>query len=270
MQLVNESNYDSLVQLIKNDIDKCLYIYMNLKNYKKEKSQISVYVDDINNVNIVIVEYHNSYQVYEISKIPDNETKEIIELIKKNNPKMISGTQEFINRIYEHVKGIYSIEQGGIFLEDKYREIDDKGVINRATLNDAKDIAELIALDSGLGSHYEISDLEKQIRSRILAQTGRSYIIRDKEKIVAHTATYAECDSTAVVSGTIIHPEYRDRNYYLLLSNYIVKELSKEGKRIYTFAVDEKMYKYHSKVHKLCGNYARIKLKGEKDGRESN
>ena len=262
MQIVQEYLYDSLCRFLEKDIEKCLYIYLNLLNYKREKSSICVYVDTVDGPNVIMVEYHNSFQVFKRGDILTSHMEEIVEIVNNKKPKMISGTTDLVEKIHIMTRNVYNIEYGGIFLENKFRKVKDEGLIVEATDKDAQKIAELIALDGGLGGHYVIPDLEWQIKARIRANTGRSYVIFENGKIVAHTATYAESDKIAVVSGTIIHPEYRDKNYYFILSNYIISQLVNEGKRVYTFAVDEKLYKYHIKTHQLCGTYARIR-KGE-------
>lgn len=263
MKLVDERSYDYIRSLIKNDVEKCLYVYLNLVNYKKENSQISVYVDDINDISVIMVEYHNSFQVYKRKDISEIQTEEIRRLFCKKKPKMISGSSDLIESIHDGIKDIYNLKHGGIFIENRFRSVMCDDLVKEASEKDANDIAKLIALDNGLGSHYDIRDLEEQLRNRIKSRTGRSYVIYDGGVIVAHTATYAECNGIAVVSGTIIHPDYREKNYYLLLSNYMISKLKNEGKKIYTFVADEKLYKYHLKMHDLCGEYARMKLKGE-------
>lgn len=257
---LRKSEYKKVLQILEPDIEKCLYIYMNLLNYEKEQSDIAAYVDDEKKIKLIMVEYHNSFQVFEREKVSENIVSEVVDLIKEKKPWMVSGTLSFIDYLKKFLKE-YIYESGGVFFENRYHNVNDNGIICEAKAGDAMEIAKLIALDSGLGGHYNLEDLANQFRQRIISGTGRSYVIWENGSIVGHTATYAQTDKYAVVSGTIIHPDYREKNYYMMLSNYILRKISEEGIKPYTFAVSEKMYKYHSKVHTLCATYARLKRK---------
>lgn len=260
---VGKTEYKRIAQLIEADIEKCLYIYMNLVNYERENSSISVFVDDDKELNVIIVEYHNSFQVYEREVCSQKITEEIVDLIMARSPQMIAGTNSLIEKLKTYLDE-YVYKNGGIFLEDKYRTFPDNGMVREAKIEDAMEIARLISSNKGIGSHYEILDLANQIEQRIKKKTGRSYIIKADGRIVAHTATYAQTDKYAVVSGTIIDSRYREKNYYLILSNYMIRKLTEEGIKAYTLAINEKMYKYHKKVHLMVGTYARLTRKGDK------
>ena len=130
---------------------------------------------------------------------------------------------------------------------------------------DAKEIAELICSDEELGEPYTVENLTLQLAERIRTQTGRSYIIRENGEIAAHSATYAETEGIAVVSGTIVKAAYRNTNCYMILANYMMQELVKEGKAAYTFSLSEKMKDYLDKVHTRCGEYGRLVRKAGKD-----
>lgn len=97
-----------------------------------------------------------------------------------------------------------------------------------------------------------------QLDERIQSKTGRSYIIRRNGEIIAHTATYAETGKIAVVGGTIVKQEYRNLNYYMLLSNHILQQLIEEGKTAYTFSITEKMIQFHKKIHTQCSEYGKL------------
>lgn len=258
---LNKNEYKRVARLIEADIEKCLYIHMNLINYEKENSSIITYVDNEILPKIIIVEYHNSFQLYERETVSNEITDDILELIKLRTPKMISGTLSFIKRIHK-LLGNYEYRSGGIFYENQYRDIPDNGIVCEAEAKDAIEIAELISSNRGIGGHYDLQDLANQLKQRIISKTGRSYVIRENGCIVAHTATYAQTNKYAVISGTIIGLEFRKKNYYMILSNYIIRKLSEEGIRPYTFVINEKMYKYHQKVHELSGTYARLTIKG--------
>ena len=109
---------------------------------------------------------------------------------------------------------------------------------------------------------FSLSQRESCISSAVSVRpwrgTGRSCIIREDGRIVAHTAAYAETERYAVVSGTIVHPHYRDRGYYPVISSYIAAKLAEEGKRVFTFASSPRMIAYHDRMDRRCGSYGKL------------
>lgn len=259
MMIQKITQYEGLLSYLEEDIENCLYIYMDLVNGEKEKADMDVWVqgpgDDPEHV---LLRYYESFQVY--SRNGDLQSDSAVEIMKKYCPKMISGQQHIIQSLESTMGNAYQAEYGYVYeINDKMRfRSCGRDVVLLAVETDAAEIAYLIGMDEGLGGHYSQEKLEQQITNRICTKTGRSYIIREDGKIVAHTAAYAETERYAVVSGTIIHPAYRDRGYYPVISSHIVQQLKSEGKRPFTFAVDPRMVEYHDKMDHKRGSYGRL------------
>lgn len=253
------SEYESLLPFLEEDISSCLYIYMDLINGEKENADMEVWAQEVGGkLELVLLRYYESFQVY--SRSNDPKLYSVVEIMERHRPKMISGQQHIIKQLESMTGKAYQAEYGYVYeINDKTRlRSCGEGIVTLASEVDAAEIAYLIGIDQGLGGHYSREKLEQQIRSRICTGTGRSYVIRANEKIVAHTATYAETEKYAVVSGTIIHPDYRDRGYYPIISSYIVQQLNAEGKQSFTFAVEPRMVEYHGKMDDKKGSYGRL------------
>lgn len=255
--------YGSLLPYLEKDIENCLYIYMDLTNGKKENADMDVWVQgEESKPKLVLLRYHESFQVYGRTGLGN--VAAAIQIMEDYQPKMVSGPETMIRSIAEQQGEIYHVEYGRVYEIRSERRLPGFMNVERATEEDAAEIAHLIGMDQGLGGHYDEKNLAHQLQSRIRSKTGRSYIIRADGRIVAHTAAYAETEKYAVISGTIVHPSYRDRGYYPIISSYIARALQEESKRSYTFSITPQMMRYHDKIDRKCGCYGKLTRRVQK------
>lgn len=256
MREAREQDKEQIMQFLQKDLKNCIYIYIDIMNYGICSENMKVWIDmEGKELSLVVMKYYDSFQVY--SRQMERDITPVAELLQEYPVAMISGRRDLIERLNKECVG-YKATYGAVFVMDRYRNIKTHTEILKATEADAEEIAELVCLDEELGGHYTVKGLTAQLRERIRTKTGRSYIIRENGALAAHTATYAEADKIAVVSGTIIRPECRNKNYYMLISNYMMEQLAKEGKTAYTFSISEKMIQYHEKLHTKCGEYGKL------------
>ncbi len=256
MKKADVGDRERILQYLQNHLSDCLYLYIDIMNYGIAAENMQVWIEEKREeIELIVMKYHDSFQIYSHKETPNITV--ILELLRKYPVAMISGTRAIIEKLEMQCEA-YTATYGEVFIMDKYRKVSKESEVLRALVKDAKEIAGLICSDEEIGRHYSIDDLTMQLSERIETGTGRSYIIRDRGKIVAHSATYAEAERIAVVGGTIIRKEYRKSDCYMLLSNYMLQELAAEGKTAYTFATSEKMIHYHRMLHNKCGEYGKL------------
>lgn len=258
MKIAEAGEKNKILEYLKKDIANCIYLYIDILNYGISSDNISVWIEEYNqDIQWIAMKYYDSFQIYSRNELCNLEN--LLPLIQTYKVSMISGPKRIIQQLHEKC-GLYQVSYGAIFFMDKYRKIDSGPPIEKAKEADVREIAKLICSDPEIGGHYEVENLAIQLADRIRTGTGRSYIIRESGKIAAHSAAYAETKDIAVVGGTIVSPKYRNTNYYMLLSNYMLQELLNEDKKVYTFAVSPKMINYHNILHKQCGEYGKLEL----------
>lgn len=263
MREANEQDKEGVLEYLRKGLHDCLYLYIDIMNYGIASENMKVWIEEEQEeIVLVVMKYYDSFQVYRHEC--QGNVEGIVELLHKHPVAMISGRKDIIQQLEEKLHN-YKVEYGVVYLMDKYRKIGENKKVEMAVQKDAREIAELICLDEELGEPYTIENLASQLAERIETKTGRSYIIRENGEIAAHSATYAEAEGIAVVSGTIVKPKYRNTNCYMILANYIMQELVREGKSAYTFALSEKMRCYLDKVQTKCGEYGRLILKTRKN-----
>lgn len=269
-KLLNEikdtENLKEILSYIERDKVKCIYLYIDLLVYGLKNPYLRVWYDtDDQGIRMVIMKYHKSFQVY--SNRSFNETDNLLKLIDKETPYCISGRQEIIKAI-ENKLPQYNAEYGMVIQhpdpdEKKLRSIMalENTEIIQATVEDAKEIASLICSDDELGAPYTVDSLTEELSERMKTGMGRSFVIRDKGKIVAHTATFAESDEYAVGGGLVVDKEYRHTDYFYNLDNYVKLLLKKEGKSLLGMILDKRLQKvYERKGGKTVAHYGKLSL----------
>lgn len=259
MRVAEAGEQDKLLNYLKKNIVDCIYLYVDISNHGISSDHITVWIEeDHQAIQLIVMKYYDSFQIYSHNETSD--LKNVLPLLQKYTVPMISAPPWMIKRLAEKCL-LYRASYGEIFLMDTYRKIEPAFQIERAKETETEEIARLICKDQDIGGHYEVKNLAMQLTDRIRTGTGRSYIIRKSGEIIAHSAVYAETREIAVVGGTIISPCFRDSDYYFMLSNYMLQELLKEGKTVYTFSSSPQMIRYHRMLHKPCGEYGKLELK---------
>lgn len=256
MRLAEEKDKGRILEYLRRGLQDCVYLYIDIMNYGIATENMKVwFAEETGRISLVVMKYYDSFQIY--SESDDYDVSAVKKILEQYPVAMVSGKKTMIEQLAA-VCPRYESTYGVVFVMDKYRKMNPPVEIIRATERDAREIAELICSDDEIGGHYTVDNLTAQLEERIRTKTGRSYIIRQDGRIVAHSATYAEAEGIAVVGGTIIDNEYRDQNYYLLLSNYMLQELDEESKVAYTFSLSDKMIQYHNRMHTKCGEYGKL------------
>lgn len=256
MREATEQDRARILQYLRGNMKDCIYLYIDIMNYGVSSEHMKVWIEeDADELSLVVMKYYDSFQVY--SHLATCNTAAIMALLKQYPVTMVSARRDIIEQLEKQCEN-YIASYGVVYVVERHREVSAGTDIMLATEEDATEIAKLICTDEEFGANYTVEVLAKQLAERIQTGTGRSYIIRENGEIVAHTATFAEADKIAVVSGTIIRQEYRNSNYYILLSNYMAQQLKKDGKSAYIFAITDKMIRYHDMLHTRCGEYGKL------------
>lgn len=266
MRIANEEDRDGIIQYLSHDVDNCIYLYIDMNTYPVCSENISVWIEQDNDgISLVLMKYYDSFQIY--SHKPLECPEQIGQLIEQYHVSMVSGPRQIIEQLAP-VCYNYFAEYGEAFQIYNYcKEPVVEGII-RATQDDAEEIAKLLCSDKEFGNNYSEESLAKQLRDRIRMNLGRSYFVRVNGEIVAHTATYAESQEVAVLSGAIVKKEYKKSDFFSNLNDYLTWELEKEGKTMYAFAIKPKMIRWLSYCSRQCAQYGklvRMKNKSEDD-----
>ena len=253
-----ESDIDRIIAFLKEHLDHCVYLYIDISKYRLTNPNMMVWLDDdeTDEIKAVVMKYHTSITFFTLDE--DN-LDGIVEIINEVKPYSVSSTRALIEKVMPQTSIRYQVSFGYVVRYTTFPDMGGSDMVEMATEDDMREIAELILSDEGIGSYYEMDDFENQLKERLRTGMGRNFIIRKDGIIIAHCAIYAELDYIAVGGGFIVHPDYRkDITYGLILDSYTFRKIVSENKLDYAF-LNEKRMKTMVRLGNTCvGEYGKL------------
>lgn len=238
-------NRDEILAYIGKDYGKCLYLYVDLMKYGFDNPNVRLWLqkDEEGNNRVLVLQYYTGMHVF--SREGSFDASEVRALIEENAPSMICGMRDTLALLGDDVPG-YELETGKVgHLEEVRREADPRCV--KASREDLRDIADLMADDEALGKPYQQDLLYRQLVERYDQGFGRSFMIRDEEKgnVIATASTYAEEAGVAVVSGVMVHPEHRGQGLAGKVLTALCTDLRKDNMDVFSYYYIEQAERLH-------------------------
>lgn len=243
-----EKELNKVLDYIRPDKGSCIYLYIDLLEYGLGNDFLDLwYAQDEKGLNFVIMRYHDSLQIYSHTTLWDKQA--LLDIIKQYNIKAVNAKTEMLDMITPMLSGFE--KRGGWMFEGstkhKSKLISDVKV-ELATEEDAEEIAELMCSSEHWRKLYNVQLLAEQLRERIKTGVGRSFVIREGGKIVAHDGTFAETDDIVMCSGYTVKEDCIDKMYGPILGEYMDDVFLKEKKTKYFHISDVNMKKVLSKI----------------------
>lgn len=258
--LTSKSELEEILDYLKEDVPNCLYIYLDLAKYGLENPNIKAWVDrDGKTIETVVMKYHDGFQIY--SRETCGNMDQILELIQAYQPERISGNEQIVRRLETVYADEYESSYGVIFYREKGHpcEMPARKQCTFAGLADIPEIVDLLLTEKEFGDYYTRTELIDQLEDRYHTKMGRSMVIRDDGKIVGHVATFAESEDIAIVSGSVIHKDYRNTDCFNILNNEFYDQLCRiEQKDTYFFATGKRLITFFKKCLDVCGTYGKL------------
>ena len=240
-------NREEILSYIGKDYGKCLYLYVDLMKYGFDNPNVRLWLqkDEQGDNCALVLQYYTGMHVF--SRDGEFNPAEVRELIYENNPSMVCGMATTL-AVLGDVRG-YETELGKVgHLVDVADA--DTSMCSKADRDDIRDIADLMADDEALGKPYQDDQLYNQLIERYDQHFGRSFMIRHKDtgKVIATASTYAEEAGVAVISGVMVHPDFRGRGYAGKVLSAICSDLKENGFDVFSYYYIEPAEKLHARV----------------------
>ena len=254
----SKNNIDDIFDYIGKDYGKCLYIYIDLKQYGIDDENFNVWIQyNIDSeISAIISEYYGGIQVY--SKFCNFDVKEIANFIIKRNPNVIFGMEAIIDKIHELLTD-YDKEIGvvGELIELNYPPNPE---VYSASIEELEDIVKIISQDENIGKAYGFESLYNQYVDRKINNFGRNYVLRDDSgEIICHAGTYAELPELAVIGGVITNIPYRGKGFSKGTLATLCSKLKSEKKDVFSYFYIPSASKMHYGVgFKKIGGWAKL------------
>lgn len=257
MRVATAQDIPAILTYLKRNLSDCLYMYIDIAKYGLENPNMKIWLDsDDNGITFVMMKYYSGISIQAADNAFDPE--EIARIVKEEGATVIRGKKSIVEKI-EPLCNNFKAEYGYVFKFTNYRYDDFDCEVETAYSKDTLEIANLIRTNEELGSYFDVKGLAKQLSERIETQMGRSLIIRENDKIVAHIATYAEFENLAVTSALIVAPDSQNGIYGSILEGDLVRQLWGEGFEVYTFIIKRLRKKLLETMGNKCvGEFGRL------------
>ena len=236
MKKANNQDLEKILEYIGKDYGKCLYLYLDIKEYGLENENIHLWYSEKNEEIVVIaMKYYSGMHIF--SRNMEFNRNEIKELISKEKPDMVCSmgeTADYINFIPEGYA-----RQDGIIVkinrveEKKYEEV------SVATIDDVAGICNLLKDDEKLGKPFGYDVLYAQFKERIEKGFGRSWILKENGIIKAHNSSNAEGFGVAVSGGWVADPTSRGKGFGGKVLYDSLVGMGEGGKEVFTYLYED-------------------------------
>lgn len=241
-----QDNTEEIINYIGNDYNKCPYLYIDFIKYGFSNNNVATYIQKRNNdIQCIILCYHTGMHIF--SKNLDFFIDEVIDLINKKKPTIICAEKEVIIKLKSYLEN-YSSKMGYVRELRQINSIIPIEKVQKATIDDLKEVAKLLNEDEDLGKSYSNDELYLQLVERKKEGFSRNYVIKENDKVIAHAATGGENEKIAILSGVITNPSYRGKGYASTVTAKLCIDLLNEGKKIYLINYTNESAKLYNKI----------------------
>lgn len=241
----NKADEKRILEYIGSDYGKCAYLYIDLKKYGFDNENVHLWVDeDEKGIKLVMLQYYTGVHLF--SRDNQFDVDGIAELLTDIQPSLICGMSYTIEKVRNKMAG-YEYEEGIVGQLRDIKGTDTEGCY-KASFEEVRELAAVLAEDDALGKPYGFDLLYKQLAERFNEKFGRNYILRDNGKIIATASTYAEQAGLSVISGVFVDPQYRGQGLSKKVLAAICKELKSDGFDVMSYYYIPSAHKTHNYV----------------------
>lgn len=258
---LTEERVTEVLHYLEEDLPSCLYIHGDIVRYGLNDPNITVwYSEKDGKLNAVVMKYFTGSHVY--SKDLDYDLDEVVAKLREIKPDRISSQRPIVEALAPILAEDYDAEYGSVFKLSKFRNLKPTVEIERATVEDAEAIADLMMTHEMYSSSYQKEELTAELKDRLGRGIGRSYIIRDGDRIAVHDSVMIETDTYAVEGLLLLHEDYKNTWYGAFMDSYMVNDLGKEGKDLYCMIAEgRRMESFIRFGNEVAAKYGKLCLK---------
>lgn len=254
-----EKDKDAILKYIDKDYGKCAYLYIDLLKYGFDNENVDVWRQEDSDGNYVLIalQYYTGMHVF--SRENKFDADDLATLIIERSPALVCGMEDTIGKVRKQIPHyLYEDEIGIVVRLEEYSGIaDDSAYI--CGRDELEEVAELLSTDPELGGPYSFELLHRQLLERYDDNFGRCWIRRDESGIISNSATYAENEKLAVISGAIVREDHRGKGEFAGQLGATCRDLYREGKEVISYLYDERAKKTNYKVgFRVLGEWMKL------------
>ncbi|MCF8009434.1 MAG: GNAT family N-acetyltransferase [Halanaerobiales bacterium] len=218
--------------------------------------------DNQGKIKSVLLRYYDNNIIYSRG---DYNVEKISEVIKANNPKMLTGKKESVQKLDSFLE--ISNKRDTYFTKlNKAKELYKGNLLNKVKKTRVKEVKYLWELHKRIKEFDDLESLERK-EKKYKDKTGRGYHILNEKgnKAISCAETTAENSYSAMIIGVATDPDYRNKGLASAVMSKLCKEVLKEGKELCLFYDNPKAGKIYKRIgFEDIGIWSMWKLKREK------
>ena len=233
------SERDAILEYLLPNVEKCLYLYLDIFQYGIGDTQDTVdvwYEMQEDEYSVIIMKYYNSLQMYSVSN--NFSVSDLRELADNYGIERIFSEKTTIDYISDMFPD-YLAQYGKVSELKKHRDFSKYyHRIEKASVDDISELVALLLMDEENARSYNSNkELEAMLKHLFETDLGESYILREDGKIVATGTILAKSDVFLIAAYSMVHPDYHHTLYGSIVDSYLTNVVKKE-RRLFGFMMD--------------------------------
>ena len=227
-QCSDGENVASILEYIGEDYAAIPYLYVNLKRYGVSNSHVKVWADlHEDKVCGVYLLYYDTLHFYtKDTQYPESVFEDMLERL---NPKVVFTPGYYGDSLEGIMPETYRAEKYYVVDLNVSRPLSSVSGVEIAGKETLEDIAELMLTDPEYKTVYDKDMLKTQLLSRYQDGFSRYFVVRRDERVVAAYSTYGESDKLYILSGLVVHPDYRRCGLGTQIMNFAHRAVAEDG-----------------------------------------
>ena len=258
MKRAENSDIPGILEYLKNDIENCLYLYIDIRCYGTDHVDVWYEKSD-GEFMLIAMKYHDSFQLYS-NKPHAVDLSDLVNLLKKYRPAMINARENLIDLLKPYFADDYTSDGGFILQLKRFISIDDSEfTVEKADESDVDELAEMISSDPYYSDSYTFEEIRSQLIDRMQTDMGVSFIIRRNGAIMAHNSITAQVDDICIAGMLLIHHDWRHTNAALVMEKYIIDYVNNSGRKLFGFSTEPRRRKQFEMMgNKVVAAYGKL------------
>ncbi|WP_069650070.1 GNAT family N-acetyltransferase [Caloranaerobacter ferrireducens] len=232
IRLLNNEDYDILMEYIKKEKELNLFIIGDVENYgfNNEFQKLWGEFNQKGELIGVLLKYFESFIFYSRDEF---DVEGFYNIMKNEEFKLLSGEKSIVEK-FEKLHS-FSKKRDTYFCKlDKGSKLEENELLANVRKVELENVDEIVKLYK-LIEEFSRDISEESIRKKFEDNTGRGYYIEEDGKMVSVAQTTAENSTSAMIVGVCTHPDYRKRGYATACMTKLCKALLNEGKSLCLF-----------------------------------
>lgn len=245
IRLLNNEDYDILMEYVKKEKELNLFIIGDVENYgfNNEFQKLWGEFNQKGELIGVLLKYFENFIFYSRDEF---DIEGFYNILKNEDFKRLSGEKSIVEA-FEKLHS-FSKKRDTYFCKlDEDTKLEENELLAKVRKVELENVDELIKLYK-LIEEFSNDVSDESIRKKYEDNTGRGYYIEEDGKMVSVAQTTAENSTSAMIVGVCTHPDYRKRGYATACMTKLCKTLLNEGKSLCLFYDNPKAGKIYKRL----------------------